>query len=209
MKKLFGVTSGLVLAATLLIGGCTTTKKAELPSGSTTTSQSRVSEPESVAFEREDLTIIRATVEAVDLKKRLVTVRGPMGNRVKLKVDETARNLPQVKVGDTVKVEYLESVAVRVLEAGEQGSPPSEKAALVMAQPGEKPGALAANQITVTATIEGINKNKPSVTLKGQGGDVVEVRVRHPEYLEKVKVGDNIEITYTEALALSVEKIGY
>lgn len=207
MKKLFAVPSGLLLVTVFLIAGCSTTNNARLASGDVVTTQSSVSAKNDDTFGRGDLIILRASVEAIDLKQRLVTVIGPTGHRLELKVDESARNLPQLKVGDTVKIEYLESVEVRVLKTGETGTPPTETAALVTAQPGQKPGGVAANQITVTATIEAINKNKPSVTLRGQQGKVIEVKVRHPEYLDRVKVGDNIEITYTEALALSVEKI--
>lgn len=209
MKKLSAVTTVWVLAAILLAGGCSTTQTTAPTPQSTAAPQGAVLAPEPVAFERGDLTVITAKVEALDLKKRLVTVRGPKGDRVTLKVHEAAKNLPQVKVGDTVKLEYLESVAVRVLAPGEKAAPASETAALVTARPGEKPAALAAEQITVTASIMVIDKTKPSVTLKGPEGNVVEVRVRHPEVLEKVKTGDNIEITYTEALALAVERIAY
>jgi hypothetical protein len=31
--------------------------------------------------------------------------------------------------------------------------------------------------------------------------------VEHPENLEKMKIGENIVITYTEALAISLEKV--
>jgi hypothetical protein len=37
---------------------------------------------------------------------------------------------------------------------------------------------------------------------------VVTVRVMDPKNLEKVKVGDKLLITYTESLAISVERVG-
>jgi ASC-1-like (ASCH) protein len=63
-------------------------------------------------------------------------------------------------------------------------------------------------QVTVTATVETIDKNSQYVTLKGQEGKTVEVKVKDPKNLEGVKVGDEVVITYTEALAISVEKAG-
>ena len=45
------------------------------------------------------------------------------------------------------------------------------------------------------------------MTLKGPEGNVETVRVMDPKNLEKVKVGDRIVITYTEALAISVEAV--
>jgi hypothetical protein len=44
------------------------------------------------------------------------------------------------------------------------------------------------------------------VTLKGPEGKSVIVQVKDPKKLENVKVGDQVSITYTQALAISVQK---
>lgn len=59
---------------------------------------------------------------------------------------------------------------------------------------------------TVTTSAEGIDKETPSITLKGPEGNVATVIVMDPKNLEKVKVGDKLAITYTEAVAISVER---
>jgi ASC-1-like (ASCH) protein len=74
------------------------------------------------------------------------------------------------------------------------------------AKPGELPAAVVANQVTVTATIEDISPRKTYVTLKGPEGKTVDVKVKDPKNLEKVKVGDKIEITYTQAFAIALNK---
>jgi hypothetical protein len=51
---------------------------------------------------------LSATVEAVDLKNRNVTLRGPKGNAVTLKVGDHVKRLGEVKVGDTVAARYTE-----------------------------------------------------------------------------------------------------
>ena len=206
MKRILGVPSGFIVAAVFLIGLFAGAMNAECGSHDAKPAKAQAAGSEKAAIEVEDLVVVRATVEEVDLAQRVVRVRGPMGNVVRFKVDESAKNLDQVKAGDTVKIEYLESVAVEALKPGEKGAAPTQQAAVVTARPGEKPSGVVTSQLTVTATIEAMNKAKPSVTLKGPYGDVVEVTVRHREYMDRFKVGDTIEITYTEALALSVEK---
>ena len=62
-------------------------------------------------------------------------------------------------------------------------------------------------QVTITASIEAIDREMSSVTLKGSEGNVKTVKVMDPKNLDKVKVGDRIAITYTEALAISVEEV--
>lgn len=147
-----------------------------------------------------------ATVQAIDLEKRIVTLKGPKGNVFDVTVGEEARNLPQVKVGDLVEVKYYESVAYRLLKPGEAVAGTQETETIARAKPGAKPGGVVGREVTITATIQAIDKKKQTVTLKGPDGKTVTVKAEKPENLKKVKVGDEVEITYTEALAISVEK---
>ncbi len=134
-----------------------------------------------------------------------MTLKGPKGNLFDLKVGEQAKNLPQVKVGDQVVVKYYQSIAARVKKPGEAGGAAATKT-LEAAKPGERPGGMVANMVTVTATVEDISPKKTYVSLKAPDGKIFDVKVKDPKNLENVKVGDQVEITYTEALAVSVEK---
>jgi hypothetical protein len=154
---------------------------------------------------RENAKTMTATVVAIDQAKRLVSLKGPKGNVVELKVGEEARNLPQVSVGDTVQVRYYESVAAQIAKPGTPLGATLQEAA-GRAKPGEMPGAAAGRQLTVVALIEKIDTKNQTVTLKGPEGGTTEVKVKRPQMLEQVKVGDQVVITYTEALAISVEK---
>ena len=156
---------------------------------------------------KERVATVKATVEAIDLQSRVVTLKGPKGQVFDLKVGEEVKNLPQVKVGDQVVAKYYQSIAVQVVKPGTPGGATATQA-VGAAKPGARPAGVAANQVTVTATIEDISPKKTFVTLKGPGGKTVDVKVRDPKNLENVKVGDQVEITYTEALAISVEKPG-
>ncbi len=57
---------------------------------------------------------ISATVEALDMTSRSVTLRGPQGNRVTLTVGDHVKNLEEVKVGDLVTAGYTESIDIAV-----------------------------------------------------------------------------------------------
>jgi len=154
---------------------------------------------------KERTAVMTATVQAIDLKTRIVTLKGPKGEVRDIKVGEEAVNLPQVKVGDLVTVKYYESLAIEVIKPGTV-SGAGEKSAIVKAKPGEMPGGMAARQSTVTATVTAIDKKKGTITLKGPEGKTVIAKAEEPKNLDKVKVGDELMITYTEALAISVEK---
>jgi len=155
---------------------------------------------------RERVVNLTATVKAIDLEKRLVTLQGPKGNEETIHVDERAKNLPQVKVGDLVKVKYYEGIAFRVLPPGQAASAPSATGTMTTAQPGQKPAGVAGREVTVTVTIEGIDLKAGKVTFKGPQGNSETVKAQDPNNLKLIKVGDQVEITYTEALAISVEE---
>ena len=91
MKKVWGVSLGVMFMVSLLAGGCAT-------------------DQEKPTVERSWVETITATVEALDLANRMVTLRGPQGNVVSLRVDESVKNLPQVKVGDQVVANYYVSL---------------------------------------------------------------------------------------------------
>jgi Cu/Ag efflux protein CusF len=193
MKKVLVVTVAVVLMLSLA-----TVVFAQATQGAVS------STPTGVVRERE--AVMTATVVAIDLQQRIVTLKGENGEIRDLKVGEEAVNLPQVKVGDLVTVKFYESIAVEVIKPGTVAGA-GETSAIVRAKPGEMPGGMAARKVSVTATIMAIDKQKSTLTLKGPEGKPATVKVLDPANLEKVKVGDELMITYTEALAISVEHV--
>jgi Cu/Ag efflux protein CusF len=154
-----------------------------------------------------NLTTVTATVEAVDHHSRIVTIRGPQGNVFAVHADERVRNFNQVRVGDKVKAEVLESIALYVQK--HDGTMPSVKegAAVAVAPRGEKPGIAAADTVVITATVEDINYDTRMVTLKGPAGKSRTLRVHEdaPD-MKKVKTGDQVVVRYTVAVAITVKK---
>ena len=149
---------------------------------------------------------ISAVVEAINHETREVTLRGPQGNSVSFIVSEEARNLDQVSVGDVVTAEYVESVSIDVF--ANDGTEPGVGglSAAGRSEKGEMPGVAVMDATVVTATVEEINIEANTFKLKGPDGEINEYTARNPENLKKAAVGDLVVITYTEALALSVEK---
>jgi hypothetical protein len=156
--------------------------------------------------EKSKVVEMNATVQAVDLENRLVTLRGPEGKVVKVHADQGIRNLAKIKLGDQVKARYYESLAIEVKKAGEVT--PSEGSAQFSsrAKPGERPRGVETNVVTLVADIEAIDMKNQTVTLKWPNGNSETVKVQDPKNLENVRVGDQVVITYTEAVAISVEK---
>jgi hypothetical protein len=68
------------------------------------------------------------------------------------------------------------------------------------------PGMAAMDATVITAVVEEINLAANTFKLRGPSGEIKEYEARDPENLKKAAVGDLVVITYTEAVALSVEK---
>lgn len=149
---------------------------------------------------------LKATVEDVDYAKRELTLKGPEGNTVKLAVGDEVKNFPQIKKGDVLKVGYYESVALGIAKPGEPLTPTSRTEGMAVRPPGQKPGGAAMSVTDTTATVEDIDREKREVTLKRADGNLVKVWV-DPSVgnLQRIKKGDTITATHTEALAISVE----
>lgn len=153
----------------------------------------------------ENTVSVTASVESIDMAKRLVTLRGPDGNLVTVHAGDQVRNLAQLKKGDLVTVTYYESLAYEVKKPGQAVPGVSVASDVARAEPGARPGAAGAQAVTVTSTIDAIDKKNNTVTLRGPDGQSTTIHVKDPTKLSQVKVGDLVEITYTEALAIGVE----
>lgn len=152
--------------------------------------------------------VLTAMVEAIDHETREVTLRGPEGNSVTFTVGEEARNLDQVNVGDIVMAKYVQSMSIEVFanDGLEPGS--GEIVATGRAEKGETPAMTAIDAQVITATVEEINLENNTFKLKGPSGEITEYEARDPENLKKADVGDIVVITYTEAVALTLQKTG-
>ena len=143
------------------------------------------------------------TVEAIDHNARVLTLRDDAGKLVTVDVPKSAERFDSVKVGDKVTATYYDNVTVRLKKPGE--APVNSLDAAVTPGAGDKPAGTIAAQRTMTAKIEAIDKAVPSITFTGPNGWKYSRKVQDKQALEQVKVGDQVDFTWTEAVQLSVE----
>ena len=147
---------------------------------------------------------VTATVLSVNQKTREVTVKMENGNVHSFIAGDEVKNLPQVKKGDIITAVYTEAIAYEVKKHGATGM--KTTTAATSAKPGSKPAAVMAQQTTVTVRITAIDTQAPTVTFMGPKGNKETIKVRDPKNLNGVKVGDMVDITYTESLAIKVDE---
>jgi hypothetical protein len=150
-----------------------------------------------------DAKTVTATVEAIDAQTRTLTLKGPEGNYVDVEAGPDVKRFNEIKVGDKITARYYENVVFSVQQPGQK--PVDSAAEGVTRGAGAKPGGTVAAQRTITATITAIDPAIPSITFTGPRDWKYSSRVQDKKLLDKVKVGDKVDITWTAAMLISLE----
>jgi hypothetical protein len=149
---------------------------------------------------------VTATVYAVNVESRIVTLQHDMGGVETLKVGPEVKNLDTFAVGDTVVVEYQQGLALELQPPGAEFVPPTVTPS---AAPADKDPAVVASggqRAQATVTITAINVAKRRITLQTPGEKVFQVKAGPGIQIDKLKVGDKLLGTYVEAVAIKLEK---
>jgi hypothetical protein len=146
---------------------------------------------------------LTATITVIDAATRSITLKGPQGKEITVTAGPEVKNFAQMKVGDQVDAEYVEALTLELKKGGGKAVARTEQAGAATAKPGERPAGLVGRQVTIVADVVDINAATQTVTLRGPQR-TVELKVRDPEQFKLVAKGDQVEATYTEAIALAV-----
>ena len=143
------------------------------------------------------------TVETIDHAKRVVTIRTDAGERVTVDVPEGATRFNELKVGDKVKATYNNTV-IAILKP--RGEPPVDTARTLSAGgEGERPGGAMGMERWMTVTVDAIDKSRSSITFVGPNGWHYSRLVTDPNVLDKLKVGDQIDVMWNTDVTIAVE----
>ena len=149
-----------------------------------------------------ETTTMTATVEAIEQSSRSVTLRDPKGQLRTITVPQSVERFSDVKIGDKLTVTFYDTITIRKKDPGEPdvdtltgGKTPTA---------GAKPAGTASIQQTITATIDQIDMNVPSISFKGPRGWAYSSKVKDKKALSQVKVGDRVDIIWTEAMLTSM-----
>jgi hypothetical protein len=149
-----------------------------------------------------------ATVEKIDLDRRIVALKNPSGELVAMHVDAAVQNLSQVKVGDRVVVRYREAIAAAISKTAEGQPVTVVDLAAERAGPGELPSAIASSTTNVPVTITAVDTKHNIVSFYREDGLVRALKAKEPqaqEFLKQLTPGDTVVVSFTEAIAISVE----
>lgn len=199
--------TGILLAATLVGMSAGTALAAGQSSPAAAPKPDAAMSAKPAPFMKESLHQMSATVEAISMDTREVTLRGKDGTVQTIKVGPEARNLAQVKVGDKVTVSYYESFAAQMRMHDKPSEGFQTAAGAIRAAPGERPGGAAAQSTASTVTIDSVDVPGSKVTFHRPDGVTMTIPVQTDagrKFVSTLKKGDVVDVMYTEALAVDV-----
>lgn len=148
---------------------------------------------------------VTATVVAIEAATRTLTLKGAKGKIVDIVAPPEAKKFDQIRVGDTVTVEYARALTLELKPTGSAIRSSSTQAASAPAPAGAVAGGTVGRQVVIMANVTAVNTKEKFVTLRGPKGNSVDLAVPDPAQLKLVKVGDQVEAVYTEAVAITVD----
>lgn len=146
---------------------------------------------------------VEATISAIDKAARAVTLKSAKGEELTVTAGPEVKNFDQMKVGDVVTVEYLRALALELKKGGGLIVQRTEQAGGAAAKPGEKPAGAVGRQVKVVADVVDLDPARQTVKLKGPQR-TVELHIADPEQFKRIAKGDQVEATFTEAVAIAV-----
>ncbi len=152
---------------------------------------------------------VTATVQSLNYETREATLRGELGNTISFLVDDSVQRLNEIKIGDKVVAEYYVSIAGELREPTplERQQPFVVIEGVGRAPDGASPARGALRAFQVVATVIGLDLPTQSINLLGPRGNTGTIVLQNLDNLRALRLDDTIIVTYTEALAISLEKV--
>ncbi|MGH7244163.1 MAG: hypothetical protein ACREJD_12175 [Phycisphaerales bacterium] len=147
-----------------------------------------------------------ATVTAIDYGSRAVTLSWPDGRVATYKVGPEVRNFSQIQKGDIVRASVSEAAVVWVGPSGGAAPSVGVDRVVVRSKPGERPGMMVADTALIRATVVRVDSVNRQVTVQGPAGNMRVLKVAPSVNLGDITVGNLMNLSVTESVALWVEK---
>lgn len=164
------------------------------------------------SVDTEQTTTINAVVETVDPISRELLLRGDSGSQsgtlVSVIVSPQVKRLNEIHAGDHVTVSYYQALAAQVVNVFSPTSQPFQGVAVSRNDTAERPGGLVTRVRQGRVTITAVDPARNTVSFVGPGNIVRTVSPKNPDvqaFIRRLKVGDQVDMVYEEALAVSVE----
>jgi hypothetical protein len=152
-----------------------------------------------------EVVVLTATVDSVDVQKRIVVLKDANGNLLQMNVSKQINDLEKVKKGDVLVVEHAQAIAVGLVAAPKDAKPgvSGVRSVAIAGKGSAKPFEEITNTIFATVKITSIDVKTRVVTFTLPSGEKQRVKVDQAVLgLEKFKVGDDVMVEFVDDTAI-------
>ncbi|MES2586536.1 MAG: hypothetical protein V4536_06405 [Pseudomonadota bacterium] len=149
--------------------------------------------------------VLTATVDSVDVKKRIVVLRDANGNLAQMNVSKQVNDLDKVKKGDVFVVEHAQAIAVGLVAATKDTKPgvSGVRSVVIAGKGSAKPFEETTDTVYATVKIGTIDAKTRIVTFTLPSGEKQKVKVDQSVLgLEKFKAGDDVMVEFVDDTAI-------
>lgn len=151
---------------------------------------------------------LEGRITALDPRSRAVTITGVDGAILEFVAGPDVRNFSQLKVGDKVILDYTAAVALDLQPAGSEAVGVTTAQAGTVPIRGTAPGGAQSNTVSIVTEVAAVDPVANTIALRGPRGNTQIIAVERDDLrakLPNVKRGDLLRISYTEAVAVSIQ----
>ncbi len=148
--------------------------------------------------------LFEGNVVSIDKKTRTIVFKNADGE-TKFVAGPDITNFDQIKKGDHLSVTYELAVAIELIKTKSDGVRSKvETEKVTSSKANQKPSQVISNTTDIIADIVEVNREKKLVSVKGPSGQITTVKVKNPELLANVAVGEQVKVIYYDAMAASI-----
>ena len=152
-----------------------------------------------------EVVVLSATVDSVDVKKRIVVLKDANGNLAQMNVAKSINDLDKVKKGDVFLVEHAQAIAVGLTAAPKDAKPgvSGVRSVAIAGKGSAKPFEEITDTVYATVKISTIDQKTRIVTFTMPNGEKQKVKVDAAVLgLEKFKAGDDVIVEFVDDTAI-------
>jgi hypothetical protein len=159
--------------------------------------------------ERTSAIEVSAEVVSVDMETRTLVLAAPDGEQFTTVVDPAVERLSEFAPGDRLVVVYLAALGADLREPTEEelANPWVEGVEAGRADAESGPGGAIITGVRAVCTIEGMNRLTGTVTILDSRGVPHIIGDVSAERIETLRVGQSVVMTFTQAVAIELEKV--
>jgi len=151
--------------------------------------------------------VLQGSITAIDSATRQVTLKGETGKELVVNAGPEVANFDQLRIGDVVALELMHALTMELKKGSTAIVSRSDSIGGARAAEGATPAGVIGREVKVMAEVTAVDSEKHIVTVQGPEHSI-DLPVADPAQFALISVGDRIEATYVEAVAISVTHVG-